>query len=148
MSKKYQNGKIYKITDNGNNKTYYGSTMKRYLCHRLSGHKYDYKKYLEGGPKESTSFNIFDEYGVDNCRIELVELYPCNSRDELESREGEFIRNNDCVNRIITKRTKKQYQEDNKEVLTMNKKKYRDTRKEEKRLYDKQRRLRMKTIVT
>ena len=31
-------------------------------------------------------------------RIELLEQYPCNSRMELEMREGQYQRDMDCVN--------------------------------------------------
>ena len=72
-----------------------------------------------------TVFNIFDEYGPDNCKIELVELYPCNSKIELERREGHYIKDNECVNRIIVGRTKLEYYSDNKERIKQKVKEYR-----------------------
>jgi hypothetical protein len=36
---------------------------------------------------------IFDEFGVENRKIELVELFPCASKMELERKEGECIKN-------------------------------------------------------
>ena len=36
--------KIYKIIDNTNGNIYIGKTEQKYLCERLSSHKYDYKK--------------------------------------------------------------------------------------------------------
>ena len=37
------------------------------------------------------SYLLFDEYGVDNCKIELIETYPCNSIDEIRQREAHYI---------------------------------------------------------
>ena len=64
-----------------------------------------------------TVFNIFDEYGPDNCKIELVELYPCNSKMELEKQEGRYIKENHCVNKHIAGRTNIEYYNDNKEQV-------------------------------
>ena len=69
----YQNGKIYKSTDNGYNLCYYGSTIQT-LSNRLSGHKRQYTHYQSGKRHSITVFEIFEAYGVDNCKIELVEL--------------------------------------------------------------------------
>jgi hypothetical protein len=86
---KYQRGKIYKIVDNAYNMCYYGSTINM-LCQRMSLHREQYKKNI----LKCLTKKIFDEYGLENCKIELVENYPCNSRNELEAREGHYIKNN------------------------------------------------------
>ena len=62
-------------------------------------------------------FDIFEKYGIENCKFFLVELYPCKSKEELEAREGYYIRNYDCVNKYIHGRTSKQYYNDNKNKL-------------------------------
>jgi hypothetical protein len=116
METKYKNGKIYKITDNSYTKCYYGSTVNS-LAKRFSGHKTDYILFLANRRTNITIFSIFDEFGVENCKIELVELFPCNSKIELHQREGFYIKNNDCVNKMTVGRTQKEYREDNKEVL-------------------------------
>ena len=85
----YQNGKIYKISSSLGPEVYYGSTI-RTLVARM----YEHKSYLC-----CNSQLIFEKYGFENCKIDLVEDYPCNSRKELEAREGWYIRNNECVNR-------------------------------------------------
>jgi hypothetical protein len=114
---KYEKGKIYKIVDSGNNKVYYGSTIKA-LSSRFKGHVKAYEHWKAGELKTKTSsFIIFDEFGVDNCMIELVLEYPCNSRTELLRKEGEYIRRDHCVNKSIAGRTKKQYRADNKEKI-------------------------------
>ena len=58
-----------------------------------------YKAYKLGNYTFTASFLLFDEFGVENCKIEWVENYPCNSKKELEAREGEHQRNTDCVNK-------------------------------------------------
>ena len=110
----YQHGKIYKVVDNGYNLCYYGSTVQP-LSKRFSTHKKDYVRYRDGRKERPlTICKIFDEYGVDNCKIELVELFPCNSKEELHKREGEHIRNNDCVNKFIPGRSKEEYRKGHK----------------------------------
>jgi hypothetical protein len=45
----------------------------------------------------------------------LIEEYPCSSKDAKNAREGHYIRELNCVNKVIPGRTGKQYNEDNKE---------------------------------
>jgi len=62
----------------------------------MAKHKYDYtyykKKREQSGFAFVTSYLLFDEYGVDNCKIELLEAYPCNSIDEIRKREAHYIK--------------------------------------------------------
>jgi hypothetical protein len=120
----YQNGKIYKIEDVGGNLCYIGSTTKQYLSQRMTWHRGDYKKWLAGKGNKITVMDIFEKYGVENCKIVLIELYPCNSKDELHKREAHFIKTLDCVNKCIPGRTRAEYEEVNKAKI-----------KEEKRLW-------------
>ena len=112
----YQNGKIYKITSLHTDKCYVGSTTLKYLSSRLGGHKQDLKR----GKNVSSKYIL--EFG--NCKIVLLELYPCNSKDELLARERYYIENFDCVNKKIPGRTMKEYVEDNKECIKEYKRKY------------------------
>jgi hypothetical protein len=114
MESKYKNGKIYKITDIAYTKCYYGSTIDK-LTNRMHKHRTHYKMFNNNKTNGLTAFSIFDEFGIENCKIELVELFPCNSKIELEQREGFYIKNNDCVNKMVAGRTRKEYKEDNKE---------------------------------
>ena len=131
---KYQNGKIYKITDNGYTKCYYGSTTSS-LSARIAQHILRYKKKTE---ENSSVFKLFDEFGFENCQIVLEELYPCNSRKELTQREGQFIKNNDCVNERIAGRTREQWNEingneyykNNRESVLQKRKEYASKNKE------------------
>ena len=116
-------GKIYKIVDISYNKCYYGSTVQE-LSSRMTGHRQSYKRFKNGKGGLVMTYNIFDEFGVDNCKIELAELFPCNSKSELEAREGFHIKNNECVNKFIAGRSVRQYHIDHKEIIAEQKKKY------------------------
>jgi hypothetical protein len=96
----YQNGKIYEITSDQTPKRYIGSTAKKYLCDRLSCHKFQYRKYLRLGNKKyyCSSAEILK---YNDAKIVLLEGFPCNSKDELYAREEEWRQANldTCVNR-------------------------------------------------
>lgn len=114
---KYKNGKIYKIVDIGYNKCYYGSTIQS-LSMRMGGHRRDYTRWKNDNIGHTTVYNIFDEFDINNCKIELVELFPCSSKSELEAREGYHIKDNDCVNKNLMGRSKREYRNANKERIS------------------------------
>ena len=106
----YNEGKIYKIESHLGDMIYIGSTTLKYLCDRMAGHRYYYKKNLtDNSVKQLTSFKVFSEYGVENCKIVLIESYPCKSKDELIAREAFYIRSMDCVNKVIPDRKMDEY---------------------------------------
>ena len=112
---KYQHGKIYKITDVAYNKCYIGSTVET-LSNRMAKHRNLHKRWIQGTVKHSTCCSeIFEEFGMDNCKIELLEHFSCKSKDELNAREGFYIQNNDCVNKFVAGRTWKEYYNATKE---------------------------------
>ena len=88
----YQLGKIYKIVGNG--LVYVGSTCEPNLARRLAGHVARHKHYLKGG-KYYSSFEVLES---GDYHIELVEQYPCDSKDELFTRERYQTNKIDCVN--------------------------------------------------
>ncbi len=125
----YSQGKIYSIRSYLTDDVYYGSTCQK-LSDRLSGHKRKYKQWLLN--KELcniSSFRIFEK-DID-AYIELLELYPCNSRIELCKKEGEIIRMNTCINKKIAGRTTKEFQQENKEQIAEQQKQYRQDNKEQ-----------------
>ena len=69
----YQKGKIYKIESDIGPKIYIGSTTKDRLSQRMASHRGDYCKWKSNNSKYSkiTSFELFEEYGVANCKIIL-----------------------------------------------------------------------------
>jgi hypothetical protein len=111
----YQNGKIYKIESNLGDKIYIGSTTKNYLSQRIDSHRSQYKQWKSNKRGLTTSFLLFEEYGLENCKIILLEAFPCSSKDELIARESHYIKTIDCVNKVIPDRTKQEYYETNKD---------------------------------
>ena len=132
----YQLGKIYKIVSNtDSDKCYVGSTTKKYLSSRLAHHKCVYSKYKVNEFGKFTVFDLFDEFGVDNCQIFLVESCSCNSKDELHARERFYIETMNCVNKYIPGRTDKEYTKDNKEKNIKRAKEYYLQHTEKKKEY-------------
>ena len=124
--KDYQKGKIYKLYSVSNEDLiYYGSTIKT-LNKRLTKHINDYKN-----DRGYTSKKVI---AAGDYKMELIENYPCNSEAELKRREGQFIKNNKCVNEVIAGRTGKEYYQDNKEYF----KQYRENNKEHIKEYKKE----------
>ena len=116
----YQNGKIYKLWSPQGEEIYIGSTTQS-LAKRKALHKQMKNKCC--------SKLLFEKY--DDVRIELIEKYPCENKMELDRREGEHIRNNDCINKYIAGRTIKEYREDNKEKIKEQKKEWYEDNKEQ-----------------
>jgi hypothetical protein len=122
----YQKAKIYRIVSNVCDLVYYGSTCET-LSQRLAQHRANYKRYLEGKNNNVTSFEIIEK---GNYEIVLVENYPCNSKEELHRRERFYIENNECVNKQVPCRTKKEFYEDNREKILEYQKEYREENRE------------------
>jgi hypothetical protein len=85
----YQNGKIYKLISSMTDKIYVGSTCLPYLCQRLGNHK-----------NASNTSKSKEMLQYDDVKIVLLEAYPCNSKDELLTREQHYIDLNKdiCIN--------------------------------------------------
>ena len=90
----------------------------------MDGHRNNYRSWKNGKTDKINSFDLYEKYGVENCKIYLVELYPCETKEELFAREGYYIKNNKCVNKNVAGRTRKEHQEDNKEILLEQRKPY------------------------
>ena len=121
---KYLNSKIYRIFSYSNpNVVYYGSTTQS-LSMRMVGHRANFK----AGNKKISSYKVLV---FDDAKIELVEAYPCNNKDELNKREGIFILNNACCNKNVAGRTQKEHYEANKEQI----KEYYEANKEQRKDY-------------
>ena len=133
----YRISKIYKIVPLNSDDdcdVYYGSTVQKYLCVRMQQHICAYKKKAV----YYSVFKLFEKYGIEGLVIELVESYPCNSRDELNMRESYFIRKFKCVNKYLPyiseeelKQYFKQYYENNKDHLLQKQKQYYENNQEQ-----------------
>ena len=137
----YNNGKIYKIepvSGGEEGDIYVGSTTKQYLSQRMVTHRNQYnhwKKVKTVG--KTSSFELFDKYGIQNCQITLLEAVEANSKEELLARERHFIQSLDCVNKNIAGRTTEEYQ-----------RQYRENNKEKLKQYDRERNIIRKDDLT
>ena len=124
----YKNSKIYKLYSPSKNIVYIGSTTQP-LCKRLSKHLTDYRAYNKDNKKTYyTSFLVLE---CEDYKIELLEEYACNNRAQLCKKEGEYILNNECINKNISGRTTKEYYEEYKEKFrALNKKNYEDNKEQ------------------
>tara|TARA_R110002012_G_scaffold15393_2_gene61466 strand:- start:87 stop:686 length:600 start_codon:yes stop_codon:yes gene_type:complete len=116
----YQDAKIYKlINDSMPGLVYYGSTCNTF-SKRLGQHK----------DKQNTCSSkcLFEDGTV---QIILVEKYPCTDKMELNARERYYIENNDCVNKSIPGRTRKEYYKDNQEKIVLYSREYKEKNREE-----------------
>jgi len=114
----YENSKIYKIYSLSNEElVYYGSTTQK-LSQRKAEHVKDSKKEHYNG-----SSKIIINNG--NWKMELIQDYPCLNRVELETLEGEYIKNNKCINIIVAGRSKQEYRDANRCRIRENQKKWR-----------------------
>jgi hypothetical protein len=116
----YKNGKIYKIVSDLTDDIYIGSTVQP-LYKRLSHHKTTFKS----GKNNCKSIEIIK---LGETRIELIEDFPCERKEQLNARKGYHIKLNkdNCVNKNIAGRNMKQYREDNRAKILESKKKYRE----------------------
>ena len=137
----YGKSKIYKIEPTNSidsQDVYYGSTTKDTLAMRMCAHRSDYKKWKMNLRCYVSSYSLFEKYGLENCKIYLVEHFPCQSKDELHAREGYFIQNNPCVNKRVEGRSMKQYHIQHKEAIQEYQKQYRELNKNVIKEYSKQ----------
>jgi len=110
----YNNGKIYAIRSHQTENIYIGSTIQP-LSKRLIQHKSSLKSK---NPSSKEILQYPDAY------IELIELFPCNTKEELNKKEGEHIRSNNCVNKLISGRTRHQYKLEHKIQISEKMKEY------------------------
>ena len=110
----YQLSKIYKIYSPSKNLVYIGSTTQS-LSQRLASHLRDKKNYDTDNTKHYTTSYLVLE--CEDYKIELLEEYACNNKQQLLKKEGEHIKNNECVNRCIAGRTRKEWHTDNADKL-------------------------------
>ena len=106
----YQSGKIYTIRCLSSPEIYVGSTIQT-LAVRMGGHRRSYKINQVLGLHKEIIKDISEWY------IELHELYPCNTKQELHRREGEVIREIGTLNKYVAGRTKKERYHEYKDII-------------------------------
>jgi hypothetical protein len=89
----FMNAKIFKIVfkegSNGDRDAFIGSTtatLEQTMEHHVKNYYREYKKMVYGSER------LFDKYGPHHCKIELIEIFPCNSEEALAKRESEIVR--------------------------------------------------------
>ena len=122
QNNKYNNSFIYTIRSPHTDKFYIGSTTQK-LCKRFANHKASYNSYLSNVGNHVSSYKIIE---LGDSYIELLEQINCDSKIQLEMREGELIRIHKdlCVNKSIAGRTITQYNLENADIIKQRKKKY------------------------
>ena len=130
---KYSQGKIYKIepiVEHEVGDIYIGSSCCKYLSQRMKTHRKNYKAWKNGKGRLTTSFNLFEKYGLESCQILLIENVCCDDINELTAREAYYIKTLQCVNKFIPLRSRKEYNEDNKEKIAEQQKIYKEDNRE------------------
>ena len=87
----YNNGQIYQLLNHINDDTYVGSSTQP-LYKRLFQHQHESRR------RDCRIHKIMREIGDDKFYIELIETFPCNTREELRAREGHYIRERGTFN--------------------------------------------------
>jgi len=115
----YKNSKFFILepkTQHPEEDIFYSSTTQP-IFKRLSQFKKD-------NLKKNTSYKwLFDKYGIDNIKIVLIKSFSCNNKEELEAEEAKYIRENNCINKIInlkhqeTKEDKQEIKEEDKQEI-------------------------------
>ena len=139
----FEMSKIYKISNDLNDKIYIGSTTYQYLSARLNIHKQSTKD--NSSRRNSPMNNEMRLLGVDHFKIELIEKFPCKNKKELVAKEQyyldllkpqlnkfraiedpEYNKNRYIKNREHIIQKSKEYYENNKELVAEKGKVYRE----------------------
>ena len=118
-------GRVYAIRSHQTNGIYIGSTTQS-LSMRMAGHRRDYKRYLDGKTNYVTSFEIVQHESY----IELLFEGDFESKGALRKKEGEYIRELECVNKCVAGRTPQEYRDANDDKISEYKKQYHETNRD------------------
>lgn len=123
----YSKSKIYALRAPGTESVYIGSTC-RPLSERLAEHRRHYKQWTNGDIPYISSFEML---ALEDVYIELIEEYPCNTREQLCRKEGQIVRlTPNAINKIMPGRTRKEYREANREAIAKYHKEWKANRRE------------------
>lgn len=129
----YSKGKIYKLEPiSGESECYIGST-----CSELDDRKKRHEnQYNDTTVHKCTSRLLFDKHGINGVKITLIEDYPCENREQLHKREGEWqVKTPNCVNKNIAGRGQKQYYQDTRDTRLEYQNRYYGEHKQQARAY-------------
>jgi len=93
-------GRVYKIITNcSDEKIYIGSTQQE--CERRwQEHTCHYKLWKNGKTNYTSSFDLFEKYGIDNCRIVLIKQYEVVDEKHLRVYEQLYINKFKPINKV------------------------------------------------
>lgn len=126
----YSKGIIYVIKNDVNNMIYVGSTT---LTKEV---RFSYHQYAINSPQHQNQkiYKAMREIGFENFYIELIEEYPCENIEQLEAREGHWIREldsyNNGYNSQIAGRSKKENYDENRTRILEQKRQYYEDKKD------------------
>ncbi len=124
-------GRVYKIITAQSNEVYIGSTFNK-LKHRFHCHKNDYRRWKSEGARWCSSYELFEKYGIENCKMMLIKEYEVIDRNHLSVYETLWIKKLKSINEVepsgglLKKQYQKKYREENKDKI----KKYYEENKE------------------
>jgi adenylate kinase family enzyme len=130
-SKDYKNGKIYCIRNNIDDDIYVGSTTQA-LSKRMA------KNTEKMQNIDKTHRNLYVkmlEHGLEHFYIELIEDCPCETLEQLRKQEGYYLRKMGTLNHRIAGRTIHEYNDDNKDKISEQKKEYYEANKDKIKEY-------------
>ena len=119
----FKKGKIYMLEPSceyEEGDIYYGSTTQP-LNKRYHQHK---SQYFQGSKTKTKSVFLFEKYGLENIKIQLIKEIIFKTKEELNKEEGDYIRNNKCINKQIAGRTRQEWIETNKDKISKDRKEY------------------------
>jgi len=128
----YADAKIYRIVDNSTGLQYIGSTTQP-LAKRLFEHRKNYRTWVNKDRPTGTSSYYMTSFEIlegGNETIEIIEKCDVSSRDELRAREGHWIRELECVNKLVAGRTRQEWLAANREDILAQRKEYYEANKE------------------
>lgn len=124
------NFSIYMLKSKNSPKFYIGGTRRSLAC-RLSQHKYDYNKHLNGTRFYVTSFEVIKHGDVEIIELEKRINSTTLDKTKLERYYVEKFRDDvNLVNKYMPGRTKREYYEENKKMLMEKHKIYNEENKD------------------
>jgi len=112
IDERYKRGMIYTIRNiKDDTMIYVGSSINN-LSKRFDNHK----RCCKVGKSGISLYSHIVDNDWSGWYIELYEMYPCNNKKELNRREGEVIREIGTINKYIAGRTKKEYNQEFRDV--------------------------------
>lgn len=141
-----ENAKVYKLTNDINDKIYIGSCNLQYISMRFRLHKQSTKNL--SGRRNSKLYIHMREVGTEHFKIEIIEKVICDTKQQLREREQYWIEKlkpelnmfnaikmdkeyyKERIDKENQKSHRKKYYEEHKEEILIKQKEYSESNKE------------------